>query len=147
MPFLINDAPPFKVTALNIALFDASLFNLALFDAALFDVELLLIILQFLMLYYLNVSLIMLHYFITFTWVMTVFMWVFIPAKKNFFNSESDQSFITFYMKYPVMKVIVGAILLRSFWQKWNFISDDKMLWKHHPKMKSNEKKHLQMRI
>ena len=38
--FLINHAPPFKVSAFNFALFDAALFNLALFDAALFDAEL-----------------------------------------------------------------------------------------------------------
>ena len=37
--FLINDAPLFKVVAVNIAL-EFALFTFALFDAVLFDVEL-----------------------------------------------------------------------------------------------------------
>ena len=39
------------------------------------------------------------------------------------------------------MKLIACVILLRSFWQKWNFISGDKILCKHYPKwnhMKGN---------
>ena len=40
-PFLINDAPLFKVTTFNVALFYVALFNLRLLDAALFlDIEL-----------------------------------------------------------------------------------------------------------
>ena len=38
--FGINDAPPFKLIAVNVVLFDVALFNLTLFDVALFDVGL-----------------------------------------------------------------------------------------------------------
>ena len=36
------------------------------------------------------------------------------------------QSLLVVCMKYPKMKLIVGAISLRSFWQKWSIISGDK---------------------
>ena len=39
------------------------------------------------------------------------------------------------------------VISLRSFWIKWNLISSDKIFWKHYPKMKPFEKKHLHLRI
>ena len=39
-PFLINDAPLFKVVAFIVALFNVALFNLALFEAVMFDVTL-----------------------------------------------------------------------------------------------------------
>ena len=31
------------------------------------------------------------------------------------------------------LKLIAGVISLRSFWQKWNFISGDKILCRHYP--------------
>ena len=44
-------------------------------------------------------------------------------------------------MIQPEMKLVAGVISLRSFWQKWNFISGDKISCKHYPKwnhMKGN---------
>ena len=35
------------------------------------------------------------------------------------------------------LKLIAGVISLRSFWQKWNFISGDKISCKHYPKWNS----------
>ena len=65
----------------------------------------------------------------------------------NIFNSVSGLSLVIVYMRYPEMKLIAGVISLRSFWQKWNFTSGDKMLCKHYSEMKSSEMKHLRMRI
>ena len=62
-------------------------------------------------------------------------------AKLNTFILMSGQFLITVYMIQPEMKLIAGAISLRSFWQKWNFISGDKISCKHYPKwnhMKGN---------
>ena len=62
-------------------------------------------------------------------------------AKWNIFISVSGQFLITVYMIQPEMKLVAGVISLRSFWQKWNFISDDKISCKHYPKwnhMKGN---------
>ena len=47
---------------------------------------------------------------------------------------------ITVYMKYPVMKLNMEL-------QKCKFISGDKILRKHNPKMKSSDRKHLLMHI
>ena len=46
---------------------------------------------------------------------------------------------ITVYMKYPVMKLNMEL-------QKCKFISGDKILRKHNPKMKSSDRKNLLMR-
>ena len=62
-------------------------------------------------------------------------------AKWNIFISVSGQFLITVYMIQPEMKLVVGVISLRSFWQKWNFISGDKISCKRYPKwnhMKGN---------
>ena len=62
-------------------------------------------------------------------------------AKWNIFISVSGQFLITVYMIQPEMKLVAGVISLRSFWQKWNFISGDKISCKHYPKwnhMKGN---------
>ena len=53
----------------------------------------------------------------------------------------SGQSLVTVYTIHPEVKLIAGVISLRSFWQKWNFISGDKISCKHYPKwnhMKGN---------
>ena len=53
----------------------------------------------------------------------------------------SGQFLITVHIIQPEMKFIAGVISLRLFWQKWNFISGDKISCKHHPKwnhMKGN---------
>ena len=78
-----------------------------------------------------------------------MFKWHFIPSEMiySIFNSVSGQSLMTAYMKYHEMKFVVSVISLRSFWIKWNLISSDKMFWKHYPKMKPFEKKHLHLRI
>ena len=47
-------------------------------------------------------------------------------VKWNISSSTSDQSLIAAYMKYHEMKIIASVISLRSFSQKWNFISVDK---------------------
>ena len=44
-------------------------------------------------------------------------------VKWNISSSTSDQSLIAAYMKYHEMKIIASVISLRSFSQKWNFIS------------------------
>ena len=62
-------------------------------------------------------------------------------AKWNIFISVSGQFLVTDYMMQPEMKLIAGVISLRSFWQKWNFISGHKISCKHYPKwnhMKGN---------
>ena len=41
---------------------------------------------------------------------------------------------LTVYMIQPEIKLIAGFISLRSFWQKWNFISGGKISCKHYPK-------------
>lgn len=43
----------------------------------------------------------------------------------------SSQSFLTVYLKYSKMKFIAGSVSLQSFWQKRNFILDDKIFCKH----------------
>ena len=55
-------------------------------------------------------------------------------AKWNIFISVSGQFLITVYMIQPEIKLVAGVISLRSFWQKWNFISGDKISYKHYPK-------------
>ena len=52
-------------------------------------------------------------------------------VKWNIFIPVSGQYPITVYMIQPEMKLIVSVISLRSFWQKSNFISGDKISWKH----------------
>ena len=42
------------------------------------------------------------------------------------FKWVSVQSLITVYVKYSKMKLIAGVNSLRSFWQKWNFVSGEK---------------------
>ena len=54
--------------------------------------------------------------------------------KWNIFISVSSQFLITVYMIKPEMKLIAGVISLRSFWQKWNFSSGDKISCKHYSK-------------
>ena len=48
-------------------------------------------------------------------------------AKCNIFISVSGQFLITVYITQPEMRLIAVSILFRSFWQKWNFISGDKL--------------------
>ena len=55
-------------------------------------------------------------------------------AKLTIFILVSGQSLITVYMMQPELKLVAGVISLRSFWQKWNFISGDKISCKQHPK-------------
>ena len=52
----------------------------------------------------------------------------------------SGQSLITFYVKYPEMKLIAAVISLRSFWQKWDFISVDKCHVNTPPKWNPSER-------
>ena len=52
----------------------------------------------------------------------------------KYFISVSGQFLLAVYMIQPEMKLIVGVISLRSFWQEWKFISGDKISCKHHPK-------------
>ena len=62
-------------------------------------------------------------------------------AKWNIFISVSGQFLVTVYMIQPEIKLIADVISLRSFWQKWNLISGDKISCKHYPKwnhMKGN---------
>ena len=62
-------------------------------------------------------------------------------AKWNIFILVSSQFLITVYLIQAKMKLIAGVISLRSFWQKWNFISGCKISCKHYPKwndMKGN---------
>ena len=68
-----------------------------------------------------------------------VFVWDFILGEMNFFqfgvwsmsyNCVRNKSLITVY-KYPEIKLIVGVISFRLFWQKWNFILGDKTSCKH----------------
>ena len=62
-------------------------------------------------------------------------------VKWNNFLSVYGQFLVPVYMLKPEMKLVVSVISLRSFWQKWNFISDDKTSCKHYPKwnhMKEN---------
>ena len=62
-------------------------------------------------------------------------------AKWNIFISLSGQFLVTVYIIQPRMKLVSGVVSLRSFWQKWNFISSDKISCKHYPKqnqMKGN---------
>ena len=70
-----------------------------------------------------------------------------LQATWNIFNSWSGLSLVTVYMRYSEMKLIAGVNSLRSFWHKWNFISSDKILYKHYPEMKPLEVKCLRMRI
>ena len=55
-------------------------------------------------------------------------------TKSNIFISLSGQFLITAYTIQPEIKFIAGVILLRWFWQKWNFISGDKISCKNYPK-------------
>ena len=64
-------------------------------------------------------------------------------AKWNIFNSVTGQSLATVFIKLPKMKLIAGVILLRSLWQRQNFISNDIMLCNYYPEMKSCERTHL----
>ena len=55
--------------------------------------------------------------------------------------SVSGQFLITVYIIQPEMKLVTGVISLRSFWQKWNLISGEKISCKHYLKwykMKGN---------
>ena len=54
--------------------------------------------------------------------------------KWNIFISVSGQSLVTVYMIQPEVKLIVDVISLRSFWQKWNFMSGNKISCKNYPK-------------
>ena len=59
----------------------------------------------------------------------------------------SGQFLITVYMIQPEMKLIARVISMRSFWQRWNFISGDKISCKHYPEWNyiKDKKKHLCM--
>ena len=62
-------------------------------------------------------------------------------AKWNIFISVFGQFLINAYIIQPKVRLIVGVTSLRSFWQKWNFISGDKISCKHYSKwnhMKGN---------
>ena len=53
----------------------------------------------------------------------------------------SGQFLITVYIIQPEMKLVTGVISLRSFWQKWNLVSGEKISCKHYLKwykMKGN---------
>ena len=52
--------------------------------------------------------------------------WDSISGEMKYFH----QSLVAVYMIYPELKLVAGVISLRSFWQKRNFISGDKI----HPK-------------
>ena len=70
-----------------------------------------------------------------------------VRVKWNIFNLVYGSSLVTVSMKYSEMKLIASVISLQSLWQKWKFISSDKMLRKHYPEMKSYKIKHLCMQI
>ena len=55
-----------------------------------------------------------------------VFTWDFISVTGEFLITGQ-------FLIQDKMKVIAVVIPLRSFWQKWNFISSDKLLFKHYP--------------
>ena len=55
-------------------------------------------------------------------------------AKWNTFISVSAQLFIAVYMIQREIRLIAGVISLRSFWQKMNFVSGDKISCKHYRK-------------
>ena len=55
-----------------------------------------------------------------------VFTWDFISVTGEFLITGQ-------FLIQDKMKVIAFVIPLRSFWQKWNFISSDKLLCKHYP--------------
>ena len=62
-------------------------------------------------------------------------------AKWNISIAVYGQFLVTVYMMQPEMKLVVGVVSLRSFWQKQNFISGAKISCKHYPKwdhMKGN---------
>ena len=55
-------------------------------------------------------------------------------VKWNIFISVSCQFLVIVYMIQPETKLIAGVTSLRSFRQKWNFISGDKISCTHYPK-------------
>ena len=62
-------------------------------------------------------------------------------ATWNIFMLVSGQFLVTVYMIQTEMKLVAGIVALRSFWQKRNFISGDRILCKHYLKwnlMKGN---------
>ena len=62
-------------------------------------------------------------------------------VKWNILISVSGRFLINIYMIQPEMQLVTGVISVRSFWQKWNFISGEKISCKHYLKwyqMKGN---------
>ena len=55
-------------------------------------------------------------------------------VKWNILISVSGQFLITVYIIQPEMKLAMSVISLRSFWQKWNFVSGKKISCKHYLK-------------
>ena len=68
-----------------------------------------------------------------------MFTWDFISGEVKYFHFGVWS--VSVYMIQPKMKLVSGVVSMRSFWQKWNFISADQLSCKHYPKwnhMKGN---------
>ena len=68
--------------------------------------------------------------------------WNFISGEMKYFHlGVWSSSYNCLHDTHRNEKFIAGVILLQSFWQKWNFVSGDKISCKHYPKwnyMKGN---------